>query len=272
MDTAVEALDDRRFTAAVTDHWDGLAGRPLGGYVLAVCLRAIQASLPFRDLLVVSAFFLHPVDPGPVDLHVETARAGRRSATAEARLYQHGVEALRSVATFTRLDHVAGQNLVLGPPSDLPAPADAVDLHHGAPAPTASIAQRVEYRVERLERPQRGAPGAAQTRLWMRLKEGGGHDLLSLPFLIDAAPPAVMELGATGSTTVQLTTHVRGRPSSEWLACQATTRYVIDGYHDEDFEIWDQQGHLVVQSRQLARLPKTDALTPAGDPVDRVPA
>jgi hypothetical protein len=29
---------------------------------------------------------------------------------------------------------------------------------------------------------------------------------------------------------------------------------VIDGYHEEDFEIWDSAGRLVAQSRQFAVL------------------
>lgn len=43
---------------------------------------------------------------------------------------------------------------------------------------------------------------------------------------------------------------------SGWPACRASTRHVIDGYHDEDFEIWDATGQLVAQSRQLALLPR----------------
>jgi acyl-CoA thioesterase len=269
IDTAVEAVDDRRFAATVTSHWDGLAGRPLGGYVLAACLRAMKQTLPFADLLVVSAFFLNPVEPGPVEIQVEIARAGRRSATAEATLSQQGVEALRSVATFTNLDDVKGQNLVVGSPPHLPAPEEAVDLHQGSPHPTASIADRVEYRIgDGFEPRTFTATDGHRTTLWMRLKEGGNQDLLSLPFLVDAAPPVVMELGATGSTTVQLTAHVRARPASDWLACQATTRYITDGYHDEDFEIWDEHGRLVAQSRQLARLPSSDILAPTDESLE----
>jgi acyl-CoA thioesterase len=43
-------------------------------------------------------------------------------------------------------------------------------------------------------------------------------------------------------------------PALGWLACRASTRHLIDGYHDEDFEIWDSTGRLVAQSRQLAVL------------------
>jgi hypothetical protein len=38
-DTEFDAISDNEFAAAITDRWNGLHGRPLGGYVLAVCLR-----------------------------------------------------------------------------------------------------------------------------------------------------------------------------------------------------------------------------------------
>lgn len=49
--------------------------------------------------------------------------------------------------------------------------------------------------------------------------------------------------------------HLRAHPAPGWLACRAATRFVIGGYHEEDFEIWDSTGALVAQSRQLALLP-----------------
>ena len=48
--------------------------------------------------------------------------------------------------------------------------------------------------------------------------------------------------------------HVRARPAPGWLACRVSTSYLIEGYHEEDFEIWDSTGRLVAQSRQLALL------------------
>jgi acyl-CoA thioesterase len=259
-DTAVRQSDDHRFDANVTDRWNGLAGRPLGGYVLAVALRALAKVAPFPDVFVGSAFFLAPVGPGAVAVHTEIARAGRRSATGQAKLYQDGTEALRATASFTNLAVIAGQDLMIGHAPDVSSPSTAVDLHDGAEAPTASIAQRVEYRVPGSMNRRPEAPGALSTTLWMRLKEGGCGDLLSIPFLLDAAPPAVLDLGATGSTTLELSFNIRARPRSDWLACRATTRYITAGYHEEDFEIWDVHGTLVAQSRQLAKLPRTDEL------------
>jgi acyl-CoA thioesterase len=80
-------------------------------------------------------------------------------------------------------------------------------------------------------------------------------DTLAAAVLVDMATPPVLDLGEFGSTTIELTVHVRGRPVPGWLACRASTRHVIDGVHDEDFEMWDASGRLIAQSRQLALLP-----------------
>ena len=83
--------------------------------------------------------------------------------------------------------------------------------------------------------------------------------MASLPLLVDAAAPAVLEIGELGSQTLELTVHLRARPAPGWMACRISTRHVIDGYHEEDFEIWDSAGHLVAQSRQLAALPRAES-------------
>jgi hypothetical protein len=61
-----------------------------------------------------------------------------------------------------------------------------------------------------------------------------------------------MDIGATGSTTIELTIYVRSRPTPGWNACRASTRLVKDGYHEEDFELWTDHHRLVAQARQLA--------------------
>ena len=86
---------------------------------------------------------------------------------------------------------------------------------------------------------------------WMRFADGRDADLLALPLLVDCTAPSVMELGAV-SATIELTVHLRARPAPGWLACRASTRFVVGGRHEEDFEIWDSSGALVAQSRQLA--------------------
>jgi acyl-CoA thioesterase len=256
VDTAVEAVADHRFVAAITDRWNVLGGRPNGGYVMGVCLQALTRVMPSPDPLVVSAFFLRPTLPGPAEVRTAIVRSGRRISTGEATLYQDGKEALRVTAAFSDLRQATGRTVVLGERPALPPPDQAIDLMGGHVIPGLTIGQRMEYRAAAWPGWARGEPsGRPSQEFWMRYRDGREPDLLSLASLVDAAAPPVLELGETGSATVELTVYLRAHPAPGWLACRVATRFVSGGYHEEDFEIWDSTGALVAQSRQLALLP-----------------
>ena len=246
LDTSADASG----SLTLSDRWSVLSGVN-GGYMLAVCVRALEGVLPFPDPLVVSGFFLRPGTPGPAWVTASVLRAGKTTAFGEARLLRNGKEIVRATAAFTDLGAGSGPSFSDGQPPELPPPDDCVGLRTGS-LPGLSIADRVEYRTAALPGWLRGAPsGTPSLEFWMRFRDGREPDLWSLPLLVDAAAPAVMELGAA-STTIELTIHLRARPAPGWLACRALTRFVAGGYHEEDFEIWDSAGTLVAQSRQLA--------------------
>jgi hypothetical protein len=254
-DTRVQRVGDGEYAAAISERWTALPGTPNGGYLLALCLNALAADMPFPDPLVASASFLRPPVPGPVELRTGLARTGRRAATGEARLLQDGREAVRLVATFSDLRRAAGRTLVLGTGPELPPPDEAVPLFGGGAMPGVRVTEQVEYRMAETPGFETGSPSGDPTmEFWMRFKHGRDADLAALAFLVDAAGPAVLEIGETGSATMQLTVHLRAHPAPGWLACRATTRFLIDGHHEEDFEIWDSADTLVAQARQFAIL------------------
>ena len=219
-----------------------------------MCLQALRRDLPFPDPLVASATYLRPAAIGPAEMHTEVVRAGRRVATGEARLIQDGKETVRVVATFGDLDAANGRTEVPRGPRTCRRRTTRSRCPT-ARCPSVSITERLDYRPAELPGWAQGRPtGEAELAVWMRFRDGREADPLALTALVDAAAPAVLELGAHGSATIQLTVHVRGRPAPGWLACRATTRYLIGGYHEEDFEIWDSEGRLVAQSRQFALL------------------
>jgi acyl-CoA thioesterase len=255
-DTAVRADGDQRYSATLTDRWTALGGTPNGGYMLAVALRALQAEMPFPDPLVTSAHFLRPGLIGPADVRTEVVRAGRRVAAGQASLVQDGKEIVRLLATFGDLEQAEGRTLVLNEPPDLPPPDETPDLLNGGSLPGVSITEQLEYRTHQVPGWARGEPsGTPSLEFWMRFRDGRDPDPLALAALVDGAAPAVLDIGARGSATMELTVHVRARPHPGWLACRTYTRHVIGGYHEEDFEIWDSSGRLVAQSRQFALLP-----------------
>lgn len=252
-DTHVEHVGGGRFIAAYSDRWTGLGGAVNGGYAAAITLRALGDLVSHPDPLVVSSFFLRPGEPGPVEILTDIARSGRRSSTGTARLIQNGHEILRTTATFADLSDATNDAQPLSSPPALPDPDDAIDPIGGMTLMGVTIVDRVEFRYAALPGWWRGHPsGDPRAEFWMRFKDGRDADTMSLPLLVDGAAPVVLDAGAAGSSTVELTTHVRARPAPGWLACRVTTRHLVGGYHDEDFEIWDRTGQLVAQARQLA--------------------
>ena len=255
-DTAVEPSGDGRYAARLTDRWTALGGTPNGGYMLAVTLRALAAEMPLPDPLVVSAYFLRPGAVGAAVVRSEVIRSGRRTATGQSTLHQDGREIVRLVATFGDLRDSSGRTAEFGTPPELPPPDHARDLLPEGSLPGVSITEQVEYRAAEPPGWARDEPaGDPRQEFWMRFRDGREPDALALAALVDAAAPAVLDLGVAGSATLELTVHVRRRPAPGWLACRSTTRHVIGGYHEEDFEIWDSERRLVAQSRQFALLP-----------------
>jgi acyl-CoA thioesterase len=242
------------FEAALPEDWGGVPGVN-GGFMLALCTRALARVLPFPDPLVVSGFYLRPGSPGPARVSTEVIRAGKTTAFGSAALWRDGKEVLRTTAAFSDLAQTAarsaGHEFSAGATPDLPPPEECWGFEPGA-VRGVSIASHFDYRIPAAPGWLRGQPtGEPRYEFWMRFRDGRPADLLALPLIVDAAPPAVLELGIA-STTVELTVHLRARPASGWLACRTWTSYVGGGYHEEDFEVWDSAGTLVAQSRQLA--------------------
>jgi acyl-CoA thioesterase len=235
------------FSIDVSDQWSGLASVN-GGFLLATCAKALRSLLPFPDPIVVSGFYLRPANPGPTRVHADIIRSGRTTAFGQASLEQRGKEVLRATAAFSDLASVPVEFLGRVPPK-LPDPADC---HRLQSISGIEIGRRFEYRAPVIPGWLRGTPsGDPTSEFWIRFADGRDADTLTLPFIADAAPPVVLELGGS-STTIELTVHVRARPAPGWLACRVITRYVSGGYHEEDVEVWDSAGTLVAQSRQLA--------------------
>ena len=262
----VAAGPEGAFTAALTGRWNGTAGAVNGGYMLAICARALALGMSFPDPVVVSGFFLRPGTAGPAAVSASVISSGRSTAFGEAALTQDGKDVVRVTAAFARLGRAgpgAGPGAGAGAGADAGTGQDGLVFLDGTPPAEcvgvpvgsfglASIAERIEFRSAELPGWFLGHPsGRPASEFWLRFADGREADLLSLPLLVDSTAPSVLELGA-GSVTIQLTVHLRAHPAPGWLACRATTRFVSNGYHEEDFEVWDSAGTLVAQSRQLA--------------------
>ncbi|MDQ3034525.1 MAG: thioesterase family protein [Myxococcota bacterium] len=255
-DTAIEPVGEGRFRASITDRWS-IGSAPNGGYLAMIAARAIAAVVPAPDPFSVTTHFLAVARPGPAEVVTEIVRVGRGHSTAQAKLVQDGREVLRTIAVFGDLSAIEGPTALTIEPPKLP-PSESCERSRPAPS-AATISDRVDMAL---------APGTSpwstgahdergELRGWVRLRDGREPDSLSLVFFADAFPPPVLSFSAVRTPwvpTLELTVHVRARPAPGMLRAWFRTRALIDGYLEEDGELWDASGKLVAMSRQLARI------------------
>ena len=237
------------------DRWS-IMGRPHGGYLLREAVRpALTEQHP--DPLVVSAHFLRSPDPGAATVEVETLRVGRRVSQLRTRVVQHGETVLETQVTTTALTPDAEPYWTRSAPPEVPALEDTVRaVPEPAPGLRVGHLEFVESRYE-TGRALLGTPHEGELQARLRMADGP-TTTLDLLVLADALQPTAAGLGVPGwFPTLELTVYVRAVPAEGWLVGRHRTQELLDGWFDEDCELWDSRGRLVCQARQLAgyRLP-----------------
>jgi acyl-CoA thioesterase len=258
--TAVTAAEKGIWKAEVQPDWD-IFGVSNGGYLMAIGARAMSESAEGRLPVSVTAYFLRPVSAGPIEVAVDEIKAGRTFSTlgATMRAASDSITLLGSFAAPGAADtadlYVAAAPPELPPPEDCPRALPNPD----GPLPPPLLAHFEERIHPDDVGPLQGRPtGVATVRGWFRLHDDEPLDAFTLLLVADAFPPAVFnaDLPMAWTPTLEMTTQVRAAPAAGWLRCQFTTRFVSGGLLEEDGEIWDETGHLVALSRQLALVPR----------------
>ena len=246
----------------MTDRWNTPAGRPNGGYILAAMLTGLADELRHGHdggswgPRVAAITYHGPPSNGAAEIRCTPIRSGRTIQTGDATLVQDDRLIAQMTASFgPRFDD--RPSVELGTPPDLPDPESLPDPR-GMGAPGGGIFDRVDYRLTAPPGFILGRPTKEPVyELWQRRSDGRPADYATLAFLCDSFIPPVFELGpdvTEASLTVQLTVHLHRLPTSAWVATRLRTQHVVDGFHEEDCELWDADGHLLAQSRQLAIL------------------
>jgi acyl-CoA thioesterase len=240
-----------------------------GGMLLATVGSALRSTLEpngHPDPVTITAYYLSASRPGPASVHTEVLRSGRSLSTGAASLVQvedgRDVERIRALATFGDLAALPDDVHTTATPPDLPPPEECVSTSDAPPPPMmgeAGLLERLDLRLDpacvgwALGQPSRR--GLIQG--WLRMADGREPDPMLLLLAADALPPVTFDLGLFGWTpTLELTVHLRAVPAAGWLRVTHSTRNLAGGLLEEDAEVWDSDGRLVAQSRQLARAPR----------------
>ena len=234
----------------VDGSWS-IAGKPHGGYLLRMmAAEAVDADHPHP--MAVSAHYVTATDPGPAVVETERLRTGRRVATTRSRLVQDQLR-VEALVTTGRYDDPAAPLWDDSRPPAMPPLSDC---------PRSPVEPFAGFRVGHLEHvgvhldPACVAPGSggrsAEVRAWVAM-DSGDASALDLLVLADSLPPVTIALGLPGWVpTVELTVLVRGLPAPGPLIAVQRARLIQDGWLDEECDLWDSDGRLVCQARQLA--------------------
>lgn len=255
-DTAVSEASPGLYRGRLTDRWN-IGTVPNGGYVLAFGMSALKAALPAPDPITVTAHYLGPAAPGDAEVDVQKLKVGRQFCTATAGIRQNGREIVRALATYGDLSQPSGPTHIAAEPPVVP-PLDEEPQERVAP-----MVAEFRHRFEQCFVSNDGETPRAETRGWIRFADRRPIDTHCLALIADAFPPSVFNVTERGWVpTLELTVHVRARPTSDWLRCVFRTRFLFGGLLEEDGEMWDEAGTLVAQSRQLAAAPRVRGVGP----------
>jgi acyl-CoA thioesterase len=267
---AVEAIVAGQYAATLDRGWV-VGGGLNGGYLLAVIGNAIRSELAEEgqpDPVTVSAYYLTPTAPGPAVVRVRRLRIGGQRSTVAASLVQQQdgaeVERITVLAVFGSLERMSAEVQREMPPPELPPVEDCVEARL-APEEVLRIAPLLQRFGTRLDPAYVGwrvgkPSGTGIIQGWFKLADDRPLDPIALLLVVDALPPVTFDLGLPGwAPTLELTAHVRARPAPGWAIVRHATRNISGGQFEEDCEVWDSEGRLVAQSRQLALLPRAPA-------------
>jgi len=275
--SALEPVGPGAFSADLHPEWT-IAGRPNGGYLLAVlagaAARTAGAARPaggaghaggagdaghagHPDVLAAGAHYLRSPVPGPVTVDVDVLRTGRTATQLRARMQQDGVVCVEALLTMASLGPPAAPFWDGGlPPAGDVAWDDASRLVPQTPdGSRVAILDQVEVRLDPASTGfTQGRPsGRGELRGWLALPGGEPFTPASLLFAVDAFPPATFDLEFSGWVpTLELTVYVRALPAAGPVRVLQQARIVADQRVDEACFVWDSTGRLVAQSTQLA--------------------
>ena len=255
--TAVTADGPGRWRGTIQPGWD-ILGNANGGYLLAIAARALSLSTGRPDPVSVTAHYLAPGRPGPVGVETAVVKEGRRFATATATVRTGQRPVLTVLGSFGDLGDSDGQELTGAGPPDLPGPDECFHMEATDTFPPPFM-RHVDLRLHPDDAgfATGGPSGSLLMRGWFRLAGDEELDTIGLLCAVDAFPPTIFNasVAPAWTPTLELTAHVRARPTPGWLRCRFSTRFVSGGFLEEDGEVWDAAGRLVAQSRQLALVP-----------------
>ena len=209
-DTGLSPGDDGALHGAVVQPWWTPRG-PLGGYVMAIVLRALVAAVDddARRPRSLTVHFLRPPNEGPVVVRPVVERVGRSLTTATARLEQDGRLLAIGLGAFSV--PWPGPLLSESPIPDVDPPEGRVVTPEDLPGRAAPPFTGVVTMLPRFGALPFSGADRAEVGGWLGLNEERAIDALTVVVLADAWYPAPWPrlTALAPAPTIDLTVHFR---------------------------------------------------------------
>ncbi|NLV80386.1 MAG: thioesterase family protein [Rhodococcus sp.] len=268
--TAITAVGAATWTAHIDPTWT-IGPKVHGGCMLAVSAAAARRAAIAADAdptiqpLAVSSSFVAAPDPGDVEITTAVRKMGKQVSVVETELSQGGRVAVRSSVTLGVPDHDEPRYTVPHSATGMtPEPAtDAIVVTPDHPmGQIVKLSGATDMSLDAATGHfLTGAQGEPRIGMWVRPRPADREDVdTSVLFALmagDISAPVVMNRGVFGwAPTVQLTAYLRRIPEPGWLRVVAESTVLGQTWFEEDHTVVDVTGAVVVQSRQLAMLPR----------------
>ena len=250
------------YDADLSDEWC-VVGKPNGGYLAAVIIRAVGAELVARgqdhpDCVAITSTYFGAPDPRDAIVDVTILRAGRGVTQVRATLLQDGQPLVESQLVMSRLK--SPNRLYDSSPPPVMADPSACIRGESGEGPFEHRVMIMEGTAVLLDPStanfnQGFETGVAEVRGWATFADDRPIDALAVHYLIDCLPPATFPLQSAGWVpTLQLTSYLRAHPAPGPVIIRQKAQVIDAGFVDEVCEIWDSTGQLVAQGTQLAKV------------------
>jgi hypothetical protein len=256
---ALTAAGDGVYEGVLNEHWT-IGPKVHGGAMLALCANAARTEHA-GDVhpIAVSGNFLWAPDPGPMRVATTVLKRGRRVSLIDVELSQGDRVAVRAAVTLGDPEHRVVPLLSVNPVIPLMQPDPPPGLEPIGPGhPMADIvhlAHGCDIRPSLTTMQPRSDGGPPVIEYWVRPRDVAPDALFAL-LCGDVSAPVTFGVNRFGwAPTVQLTAYLRALPADGWLRVLCTTVQIGQDWFDEDHIVVDCEGHIVVQSRQLAMVP-----------------
>jgi acyl-CoA thioesterase len=256
-DTELRHAGDGVWEGEIAEGWDTPRG-PLGGYVMAIVLRALGLAIDEdeRQPRSVTMHFLRVPKTGPVTVRVAVERAGRSLTSLSARLEQEGKLLGLALGAYSKpwpSPYLNGSTMPeVAPPGSPDAPGAQIRSDK-PPAFLDRLTLEHRFGADAFSGADRGETGG-----WLAIRDREPIAAPAIAVLADAWFPAPWPrlTALAPAPTIDLTVHFRSPLpiASDVLLGRFTNRVVREGFFDENGELWAPDGTLVAQSRQLGLL------------------